>query len=34
MFKKQGKGQQAEVWRVRKGTLGRKVRKESRDHIM
>lgn len=29
MFKKEGKGQQAEMWRVRKGTLGQRVRKES-----
>ena len=29
MFKKEGKGQQAEMWIVRKGTLGQRVRKES-----
>ena len=34
MFKKEGKRQRAEMWRVRKGTLGQRVRKESRDQIM
>lgn len=33
MFKKQGKGQRAEMWRVREGTLGGNFRKECREQI-